>query len=140
MAFAEALREKAGVVAYRFVKGDEPHVLLITSRKYKGSWVFPVGAVKQGESLEAAAKRECAEEAGYCVDLRLKLPTIEAPDGETKIKFTFFLATVVGNAAQWETDRKRDWLPTSEVADALPTVFRPVALEAVQRLMQMSSD
>jgi len=140
MAFAEALKDKAGVVVYRFVQGDEPHVLLITSRKYKGSWVFPVGNVKRGESLEAAAKRECKEETGYHVDLGVKLPKVEASDGETRVGFTFFLATVVGNATQWEKDRKRDWFPASKVADALPIVFRPVAIDAVQRLMQMESD
>lgn len=140
MAFAEALKEKAGVVVYSFVRGDEPHVLLITSRKYKGSWVFPVGDVNRGESLEAAAKRECKEETGYHVDLGAKLSTVEVSYGESKVEFTFFLAKVVGNAMQWEKDRKRDWFPASKIVDALPIVFRPVAVDAVQRLMQMKSE
>lgn len=140
MTLAEALKEKAGVVIYRFVQEDEPHILLITSRKYRRSWVFPVGSVKRGESLEAAAKRECTEETGYYVDLGAKLPIVEVLDGKSKVRFTFFLASVVGNTAQWETDRKREWLPASKVANALPTVFLPVALEALQRLMRMKSD
>ncbi len=90
--------------------------------------------------MEAAAKRECKEETGYQVELGVKLSTVEVSDCETKVGFTFFLATVVGNATQWEKDRKRNWFPASKVADALPLVFRPVAIDAVQRLMQMKAD
>ena len=57
----QPLKEKAGVVVYRYVDGDEPLVLVVTARKVKESMVFPVGTVEIGETLESAAKRECAE-------------------------------------------------------------------------------
>ena len=56
---------KAAVVATR-PSAAEPEVLLITSRH---SWIFPVGTVEPGESLERAAARECAEESGYTVEI-----------------------------------------------------------------------
>lgn len=139
MASGKGLKEKAGVVAYRMVPGGDPLVLLVTSRKYKGSWVFPGGTVEAGESVEEAAQRECAEEAGYQVDLGMRLPAIEVSNRGTQLRFTFFLATVAGNAATWETDRRRGWYPASNVADMVPNAFRDVAYDAVQQLMQMKS-
>jgi hypothetical protein len=35
-------------------------------------------------------------------------------------------------------DRKRKWLPASQVAAALPDIFQPVAREAVDRLLKES--
>ena len=135
----KSLKQKAGIVAHRCEHGDEPLVLVITSRKHKDTWVFPVGSVKQGESLEAAAKRECAEEAGYHVEVGQRLTTVEVPQGHKTKRFTFFLATVVGEAAQWETDRRREWLPVSQAGEVVSDVFRSVAREAAERLMEMNS-
>ena len=62
-------KEKAGVVVYRQREGDEPLVLVVSARKFKNQWVFPVGSVEKDESLEAAAKRECEEESGSGVEV-----------------------------------------------------------------------
>ncbi len=100
-------REKAGVVAYRLMAGAGTLVLFVTSRKSKGSWVFPVGTVEKGETLEVAARRECAEESGYLVNIQVELPAMEVTEGKRRTRFTFFLATVSGEASQWETDREK---------------------------------
>ena len=131
------MKQKAGVVAYRPVVGAEPVVLLVSSRKFEGSWVFPVGSVEKGETTEAAARRECLEESGYRVAVGLQLPVLHVANGKTKIRFTFFLASVVGESERWETDRQRKWVPLSELAEALPDVFREVALEAAKSLHQV---
>lgn len=131
-------KEKSGVVTYRTEKGNEPVVLVISARKYKNQWVFPVGSVEEGESLEAAAKRECKEESGYLVNLGDRLFSIETEDNGQAKRFTFFLATVVGEVDQWEMDRQRKWLPASQVAAALPDVFQGVAHQAVERIMKFN--
>lgn len=128
------MSQKAGVVVHRFIEGAEPEILLISSRKHAGSWVFPVGTVEEGESLQTAAERECAEESGYCVAVGEKLSPFEASDAKRPVVFTFFLATVVGETMSWETDRQRHWIPASSVAQMLPPVFRPLADEAIRRL------
>jgi len=134
----ETTKEKAGVIAYKYTKkhknGKEPLVLLVTARKVKGAWVFPVGGVDKGESRKAAARRECEEESGYCVEIEKKLTPIEfSPDGRI-IRFTFYLATVVNTTENWETDRTREWFPLSEATDRLSDIFHGAALEAAQHL------
>jgi ADP-ribose pyrophosphatase len=51
---------------------DEDHVLLVRQyRHVQGEghrWEMPTGGVKNGETLEQAAQRELAEEAGYYAD------------------------------------------------------------------------
>ena len=134
MQTSHAPKEKAGVVVYRQHSGDEPHVLVVSARKFKNEWVFPVGSVKKGESLAEAAERECAEESGYQVNIGLKLPPVEFSLSDTTTRFTFFLATVVGERDQWETDRIRKWLPVSRVADCLPEIFQVVAHHAAAHM------
>jgi len=136
----QALKKKAGVVVYSHRHGDEPFVLIVTSRKVAGSWVFPVGGVKKGESLKAAAKRECLEESGYHVDIGPRLSPVEISKENITTRFTFYLATVVGEAETWEMDRTRDWLPVSKLADMLPDIFRGVAHEAVQLIAKGNKD
>jgi ADP-ribose pyrophosphatase len=48
---------------------DAEHVLLVRQYRYvqheNDRWEIPTGGVKEGETLEQAAQRELAEEAGY---------------------------------------------------------------------------
>lgn len=127
-------KEKAGVVVYRHQDGEEPFVLVVSARKFRGQWVFPVGSVEKGETLEEAAGRECEEESGYQVELGFRLSPVQFEGSNVIKRFTFFMATVAGKADRWEMDRKRKWLPASQVAAALPDIFQGVAREAVERL------
>ena len=129
-------KEKAGVVVYRQREGDEPLVLVVSARKFKSQWIFPVGSVKKDESLEAAAKRECEEESGYRVDIGIRLSSFQLSGNGITKRFTFFLAKVVGETDQWETDRKKRWLPVSLIVGALPDVFQGVAREAVEHILR----
>ena len=125
-------RQKAGVVAYREANGGEREILLITARQHPDSWIFPVGTVDPGETLEQAAARECAEESGYTVVVDALLATIELP-GDTGLQtFSFFLAQVTGQCADYETDRQRCWVPLSNLEAAIAPVFASVAQAAVQ--------
>ena len=125
------VKEKAGVVVYRNDPGEELHVLVVSARKFKNQWVFPVGTVEKGESLDAAARRECQEESGYLVELEQRLPPVETTTSGATKRFTFFLARAVGEVDAWETDRARRWLPASALVDALPAVFQGVARKAI---------
>ncbi|MCI5131703.1 MAG: NUDIX domain-containing protein [Candidatus Electrothrix sp. EH2] len=115
------MRKKAGVVAYKYTEDDqEPLLLLVTARKVKGAWVFPVGGIDPGETPEIAAARECEEESGYCVETGKKLsPVSSSSDSGKSDNFTFFLATVSAEKESWETDRSREWVPLSQVKDRL---------------------
>ncbi len=129
------IKEKSGIVAYSRADGHEPSVLIVSSRKVKGSWVFPVGTVETGESLEEAATRECVEESGYRVQIEQKLKAVEVSRKKKTIRFTFFLATVIGEETEWETDRKRKWVPISEAVGFLPDIFHSVAHKATKKLI-----
>ena len=124
-------KEKSGVVVYRTSEDGKPLVLVVSARKYKNQWVFPVGSVEKGESLAAAAKRECEEESGYRVEIEYQLPSIQISGNKQTKRFTFFLATIVEETDQWEKDRTRKWLPASQVAAVVPDVFQGVARKAV---------
>ena len=133
-------KEKSGVVAYRCEKGKEPVILVVSARTYKNQWVFPVGSVEKGESLENAARRECEEESGYRVNIGDRLDSIETlKDGHAK-RFTFFLATIEGETDEWEMDRQRKWLPASTLVAALPDIFQGTARQALERIMQCNPD
>ncbi len=128
-------KEKAGVVAYRSEQSGEPHVLIVSARKIKDQWVFPVGSVEKDEPLEVAAQRECLEESGYRVDIGEALPRVETATDHRTVRFTFFLARVVGETDQWETDRQRKWVPVSQVVDMLPEIFQGIGRRAVKRIL-----
>jgi 8-oxo-dGTP diphosphatase len=127
-------KQKAGVVAYRMGPDGAPLVLLVSSRTFPGSWVFPVGTQKRGESLGETAARECREESGYEVKVGAQLNAVNIIGDRKTRRFTFFLATVVQEHPDWETDRQRRWLPLSQLAETVADVFRPVARDAVERL------
>ncbi|NIP30805.1 MAG: NUDIX domain-containing protein [Candidatus Dadabacteria bacterium] len=111
------IKNKAGTIAYRNNDSGNIEVLLVSSRKHKDSWVFPVGTVEKNETLEQAAKRECVEESGYIVELEnnIDTTTIENPD-EINI-FTFFSARVIGETDDYEKDRKRIWIDLNLLSD-----------------------
>lgn len=131
------MRKKAGVVAYKYTEDDqEPLLLLVTARKVKGTWVFPVGGIDPGETPEIAAARECEEESGYCVEIGKKLMPVASSGGKKTDRFTFFLATVSAEKESWETDRSREWVPLSQVKDRLPSFLHSVAEEATRCLAE----
>ncbi len=132
----QSVKEKAGAVVWRQGPGQEPLVLLVSSRKSKGAWVFPVGGVEPDEMPAAAAARECLEESGCQVRIGPQLTAVEAAGADSlPSRFTFYLAEAVGEAGDWERDRSRIWAPLSEAAALLPEIFQPVA-RAAENMMK----
>lgn len=121
------ISRKAGVVAYRKDDRKAIEILLVSSRKYPGTWVFPVGGIDEGETAEEAAVRECVEESGYIVEIEEELDTVRINDGDITNEFTFYSAEVVEETEDYEKDRTRKWVKPSELEDTVSDVFRPIA-------------
>lgn len=131
------VNEKAGAVVWWQGPGQEPLVLLVSSRKSKGAWVFPVGGVESGELPAEAAARECLEESGCQVRIGPHLTAVEAEGADSlPSRFTFYLAEAVGEIGNWERDRSRIWVPLSEAVAFLPKIFQPAALAAQNIMMK----
>ena len=126
--------QKAGVVAYRRSTTGEYEILIITARRHHDSWIFPVGTVDPGETLERAAARECMEESGYTVHTEALLKAIELEQKNGPKRFSFFAAQVTGEVSEYETDRQRQWVPLSQLMDSITDAFAPVAQAAVDYL------
>ena len=122
--------QKAGVVAYRYKNENEVEILLITARSSPSTWIFPVGTVKSGESLQETAARECLEESGYVVDIGGLLEVIEIDEDDSIRQFTFFLAEVTGEIEDYETDRQRQWVSLSDLVSTVTNTFSSVAKAA----------
>ncbi len=119
-------QNKAGIIATRKDVKGELQILIISSRKLPGSWVFPVGTVEEGESLKEAAKRECEEESGYIVDVGKRVGSVEIMDSSRVNKFTFFLGKVVDRNNEYEKDRKVMWVNLSNCHEMLSEPFLPI--------------
>ena len=140
---------KAGVVVWRRTSTENGtrentlDILLITARRHPDSWIFPVGTVDPGETLEQAAARECAEESGYTVDIGSLVTEITLPKEDNQAPaseiaqsqhFTFFAAQVTGELPLYETDRQRRWVPLRQLLGCIAPVFTPVARAAIEVL------
>lgn len=70
----------------------EPHFLLQQrsgSVDYPGTWGIPGGALRNGESPEAAARREFQEEIGHLPDYRITGTNIQDCGGDWKFHMLF---------------------------------------------------
>jgi 8-oxo-dGTP pyrophosphatase MutT (NUDIX family) len=125
---------KAGVVVYRPLTQSDVEVLLITARVNPNNWIFPVGNVDPGESVQQAAARECAEESGFAVEVGPKIGSIETENSESINQMTFFIAKVTGELANYEVDRQRKWVPSSKLLNTITADFLPIARAAIAKL------
>lgn len=130
-------KRKAGVVVYRPNTDGQMEVLLVTARRYAESWVFPVGTVDKGETLAEAAARECVEESGFIVDIGAEVSKVRLARGKRTDEFTFFLAQVRDETAEYEHDRQRRWVAVVDLPTAVAPVFRDVGETAVVMLNQL---
>ncbi len=131
---------KAGIVPYRKKqtghKTIEFEILIVSSRKYPGQWVFPVGTVEKGESVAKAAMRECEEESGYSVELGEEIDTVIINSDKQSSKFIFFSGLVIKENKIWENDRERCWCKLKDVTSMIAQPFRNVAEITIQNLKE----
>jgi predicted NUDIX family NTP pyrophosphohydrolase len=107
----------AGILLYRKT-GPGIEVLLVHpggpfwAKKDNGAWSIPKGLLDAGEDLEAAARREFAEETGQHVDVPLLLlGRFKQPSGKVVIAFA---AEGVFDPAQLRSNTfELEWPPRS---------------------------
>ena len=126
------VKNKAGVVVYRENDKGETEILLVSARKHKGSWVFPVGTVEDHETLQVTAARECEEESGYVVEVEDEVGTVKNSDNNSVNYYTFYKARVLKEAEEYEKDRERRWVPLSELPENIADIFLPIANEFIK--------
>jgi mutator protein MutT len=94
-----------------------------------GLWEFPGGKVKPGESLAAAAERECMEEAALAVRIGAEFQVVEHEYDHAHVRIHFFTAALVDDFAP-TPDRVR-WVSAKELA---AYTFPPANRDVIARL------
>lgn len=101
------------------VRDGQPYVAMIATRA-RTRWGLPKGLVAKGESSEAAALREVAEETGLEARIVRRLDTIEyfyrAGDALVRKKVDFYLMQHTGGTLtpQLSEVDAAEWVPLSE--------------------------
>ena len=109
---------QAGGIVFRGHDRDVS-ILLVTSKKVAGNWIFPKGHVEPGETAAAAALRETHEEAG--VDGELLGPVgdpLEFDWGVRQYRVQYFLIRATSEFKATD-GRSREWLPFDEAVARL---------------------
>jgi 8-oxo-dGTP pyrophosphatase MutT (NUDIX family) len=112
------LIKQSGAIVVRFDTA-EPEVLLVTSRRSPGHWIFPKGHIERGETAEAGALREALEEAGVVGKSIGRAGVLEHRFLGIKRRIDYFLAELVREAGPPEDGRKRAWCGYDEALERL---------------------
>jgi 8-oxo-dGTP pyrophosphatase MutT (NUDIX family) len=131
---------------------DNGTVVLVRQWRYVwgcSSWELPCGAVESGESVDAAAARELAEEAGLAARIWTRLSVVHPSDarvgGVTHIFLARSLSPVAATVEETECDltRERVGLRDAVAATAdgrITHVASAYALHAAERLLALGGD
>jgi 8-oxo-dGTP pyrophosphatase MutT (NUDIX family) len=104
---------------------DDACLLLWRHRFITDTWGYeiPAGRVDDGESLEAAARRECVEEAGWePLGELTHLASWYPVNGLSDLRFTAYLATDarhVGEPSDPSESERVEWVPLATVREAV---------------------
>jgi 8-oxo-dGTP pyrophosphatase MutT (NUDIX family) len=104
---------QAGGIVFRG-RDRDLSILLVTSKKIAGNWIFPKGHVEPGETEAAAALRETHEEAG--VDGEIVGPVgapVEFEGWGQRYRVQYFLIRATSESAATD-GRTKQWLPFDE--------------------------
>jgi ADP-ribose pyrophosphatase YjhB (NUDIX family) len=129
---------------------DADRVLLVQRDRPPGlgKWSIPGGLVHVGESIEAAVRREVAEECGLDVAVHGLVGVIDriVRDGEGRVQYHYvlldYLATPAGGTPRAGSDaRALRWatpadLPSLDVTEGLEPMMRRALAMAAGRLGQ----
>jgi 8-oxo-dGTP pyrophosphatase MutT (NUDIX family) len=105
--------EQAGGIVFRGNDRDIS-ILLVTSKKEDGHWIFPKGHIEPGESADVAALRETSEEAGIEGELVGEVgEPLEFTWGGKRYRVRYFL--IRARSETPHTDgRTKEWLSFEE--------------------------
>ena len=119
---------KPPIAAAVIVQNDR--VLLVRRRVGEGSllWQFPAGAVEPGETPEAAAVRETAEEVGVAVRAIRRLgERVHPSTGRSMVYVSCELVSGVPYVADADELADVTWSTLSDLTGYVPTgLFQPV--------------
>ncbi|MFK0194244.1 NUDIX hydrolase [Kitasatospora sp. NPDC090308] len=120
--------DKPGIAAAIIVQ--DGRVLMVQRRVKEGelSWQFPAGEVEAGETPEAAAVRETAEEVGLTVKATRLLGERVHPKTGRQMSYTA-CEVVSGTATVVDTDELAElaWITHEQIAEFVPYgLFEPV--------------
>ena len=104
-------------------------VLLVSSKKEPGNWIFPKGHVEPGETAREAALRETEEEAGVDGDLLGPVGALEFDWRGKRYRVQYFLIRATPRRRR-PTAARRSWLPFD---DALARLTYPETQAAAPR-------
>ncbi|MEQ1788058.1 MAG: NUDIX hydrolase [Acidimicrobiales bacterium] len=127
--------EAAGGVVWRRDSDGALQVLIVHRDRYD-DWSFPKGKLDRGETHEAAAQREVAEETGLRCALGAELPEVRYDDRDGRPKRVRYWAMQVIDGAfapNDEVDEVR-WLPVDDAAPVLTYARDVVLLDALVQL------
>ena len=119
---------QAGGIAFRG-RGRDLSILLVSSKKQAGFWIFPKGHVERGETAAQAGVRETVEEAGVSGDL---IGAIGAPleyewNGR-RYSVQYFLIRATSESPA-DDGREILWLPYEEA-------LRKLSFDDTRRLLR----
>jgi len=110
---------QAGAIAYRVdARKGRVSVLLVSSKKEPGNWIFPKGHVESGETSEEAGVRELKEEAGVTGELFGPAGEQEFDWRGTRYRVAYFLVRATGETSKTD-GRTKVWLPFDEAVEKL---------------------
>ncbi|MCG8620535.1 MAG: NUDIX domain-containing protein [Proteobacteria bacterium] len=124
----------AGCFAFRHHR-KKLQLLLVQSASDDRLWTLPGGGVREGESLQKAAKRELWEEAGLKGKFIAKHLPIYAERKRDKLRFcyTYFLFEVKSLADTWPESEKRDrmWVAVDTLIAKKPSTTKQTILKNI---------
>jgi 8-oxo-dGTP diphosphatase len=125
----------AGGIVWRRGTDGQVEVLLVHRARYD-DWSFPKGKRDPGETDEACALREVAEETGLRCELGRELPSTRYVDGKGRDKVVRYWAMTVGEELAWapgdEVDERR-WLSAGDARRLLTYAHDAAVLGAFAR-------
>ena len=108
---------QAGGIAFRG-SGRDLTILLVTSKKQAGYWIFPKGHIEPGETAAEAGVRETHEEAGVAGDLLGPAGTLEYDWGGKRYRVEYFLIRATSEEPASD-GRTIEWLPFDQALERL---------------------
>ena len=123
---------QAGGIAFRGA-GRNLSILLVTSKKTAGFWIFPKGHVEPGETAAHAGVRETEEEAGVTGDLLGSVgPPLEYDWNGKRYSVQYFLIRATAEAPA-NDGRIIEWL-------AVEDAWKRLSFDDTKRLLRMAVD
>ena len=123
---------QAGGIAFRGA-GRNLSILLVTSKKQAGFWIFPKGHVEPGETAAQAGVRETEEEAGVTGDFLGSVgPPLEYDWNGKRYSVQYFLIRATSEALA-NDGRIIAWL-------AVEDAWKRLSFDDTRRLLRVAVD